>query len=145
MAGADLHPSGEKQRRHQRPQPARQSQAICYVPASVKTEDALGDWQVLPETAVCLTKQGWLIDTVTPRRFWSSDHKAAGPLGGGGLISDELGAFPAPPPAGRSRWAAPPREPWAVPAGGAEPPSHPVSAATPARLEVSNLTYDREV
>lgn len=69
MAGSDLHSSGVKQRRHQRPQPARQSQAICYVPASVKTEDALGYWQVLPETAVCLTKQGWLIDTVTPRRF----------------------------------------------------------------------------
>lgn len=92
-----------------------------------------------------LTKQGWPIDTVTPRRFRPRDHAAAGPLGGGGLISDEPAACPAPAPAGRSRWAAPPRQPRAVPAEGAEPPRHPAAAATPARVEVSNLTYDREV
>lgn len=37
---------------------------------------------------MCLTKQGWLIYTVTPRRFWSWAHKAAGPPGG---AADDLG------------------------------------------------------
>lgn len=62
-----------------------QSRGIRSVPASIKTENAHGNRQVLPETAgVCFYKQGWLIDS-HPGRFWPRAHEVA--VGGGFLQS----------------------------------------------------------